>query len=246
MANNRIIALWAAPRSRSTAFFRSMVERDDLLALHEPFRNMQDYGHTDVHGRTVRSTPDLIAAIRDLATDHTVFFKDTTDRRHPQVLDDDDLLKEMAHTFLIRRPDEIAASFYAREPGMIAEDVGLENLHEMHATVAALGAAPVVIDSQDLVANPTAMVSAYCAAVGLPFDERTLTWQPGARQEWVQTTGWHDEVARTSGFSQESSAYEQTTLNNEKLAAFAAHHEPFYRELHALRLVPARTRTLNG
>ncbi len=34
---NRIIALWAAPRSVSTAFERMMMERGDHAVVHEPF-----------------------------------------------------------------------------------------------------------------------------------------------------------------------------------------------------------------
>src|SRR6266699_2028245 len=30
--------LWGAPRSRSTAFCRTMIERGDLTGVHEPFR----------------------------------------------------------------------------------------------------------------------------------------------------------------------------------------------------------------
>ena len=35
-----VFALWSAPRSRSTAFFRSMLERGDLLALHETLEGL--------------------------------------------------------------------------------------------------------------------------------------------------------------------------------------------------------------
>jgi hypothetical protein len=41
-----VLALWSAPRARSTAFFRSMLERGDLLALHEPFEGLMYFGDT--------------------------------------------------------------------------------------------------------------------------------------------------------------------------------------------------------
>jgi hypothetical protein len=37
-----VFALWSAPRARSTAFFRSMLERGDLLALHEPLEGLTE------------------------------------------------------------------------------------------------------------------------------------------------------------------------------------------------------------
>lgn len=37
MRQDKPIALWAVPRSISTAFERVFVERDDFEVLHEPF-----------------------------------------------------------------------------------------------------------------------------------------------------------------------------------------------------------------
>ena len=35
-----VIAMWAAPRSRSTALFRCMLEHGGLIDLHEPLDNI--------------------------------------------------------------------------------------------------------------------------------------------------------------------------------------------------------------
>jgi hypothetical protein len=70
-----MLMLWGAPRSRSTVFYRMMVERGDFTAVFEPFSQA------------------------------AVFIKDTTDRRHPEVLADRRFLEQDAeHTFLIRHP----------------------------------------------------------------------------------------------------------------------------------------------
>lgn len=61
-----VFALWSAPRARSTAFFRSMVECGDLIALHEPFCNLLNCGETDVEGRTFDSAASLLAWLRDV------------------------------------------------------------------------------------------------------------------------------------------------------------------------------------
>ena len=168
-----VFALWSAPRARSTAFFRSMVERGDLLALHEPFWNLLAFGETDVDGRTFDAPASLLAWLRDETHDVNVFLKDTTDHRYGEVLADRRFLAEARHAFLIRRPEEIAASYYALWPDMRIEEVGLEALHELHAAVRdAGGHPPVVIDSDDLVARPEATMAAYCAAVELPFIPR--------------------------------------------------------------------------
>ena len=238
MAGPGLIAMWAVPRSRSTAFFRYMLEHGGLVALHEPFDNIADHGSTPVNGHPVSDHVELIAALRRLATTATVFMKETTDRRHQAVLADRRFLKEVTHTFLIRSPAEIAASLYALQgPRLTLPQIGLEYACDLReAILAAGGAQPVVVDSDDLMADPAATVAAYCAAVGIPFNGSAMRWAPGDRDEWRQSARWHVQVSKSTGFTQSASSYEITTANNAMLARFSAHHEPFYRALRAHRI----------
>ena len=159
-----VFALWSAPRARSTAFFRSVAERGDVTVLHEPFSNLRDYGETDAGGRTFGSPASLLAWLRDETQDTRVFLKDTGDHHHHEVLADRRFLAEARHAFLIRHPEEIAASYYALFPGMSINSIGLEKLCELQAAVRDAGGNPsVVIDSDDLVARPEATMAAYCA-----------------------------------------------------------------------------------
>lgn len=152
-----------------------MVERGDVTVLHEPFCNLKDYGETDVGGRTFDSATQLLAWLRDEAHDRDVFFKDTMDHQHDEVLADRPFLAEARHAFLIRRPEEIAASYYALFPPMTINAIGMERLCEMQAAISdAGGNPPIVIDSDDLVARPAATMAAYCTAVGLPLIRERL------------------------------------------------------------------------
>ena len=152
-----------------------MVERGDMLALHEPFWNLLGFGETDVDGRTFEAPASLLAWLRDETYDVNVFLKDTSDHRYGEVLVDRRFLAEARHAFLIRRPEEIAASYYALWPDMRIDEVGLEALHELHAAVLHAGHPPVVIESDALVARPEATTAAYCAAVELPVIPRAPT-----------------------------------------------------------------------
>jgi hypothetical protein len=233
----RVIALWAAPRSRSTAFFRSMVAHGELAALHEPFCNLADFGETDVNGRAIHSGRELLDTMKELARRQAVFFKDTTDHQYPEVLADRTFLAEARHTFLIRRPEEIAASYYALQPDMTVSDIGLEGMHDLYqAVLDAGGRTPVVIDSDDLVERPAATMEAYCEAVGIPFRPEALAWGASKREEWQRTDRWHVAVSSSTGFSKNRATYRHTVENNARLAEFSAHHRPFYEALHALRL----------
>ena len=232
-----LITLWAAPRSRSTAFFRYMLEHGGLLALHEPFDNIADYGSTEVNGHLVSDPAELITTLLGLAGTATVFFKETTDRRHRAVLADRRFLTEVTHTFLIRAPAEIADSIYAIRPEMTLSEIGLEHAYDLYqAILAAGGAQPVVVDSADLMADPAATMAAYCAAVGIPFSRPALRWAPGDRDEWRLSARWHARVSESTGFTQSATSYAITTANNAMLARFSTHHGPFYRALRAHRI----------
>ncbi|MCL2584505.1 MAG: sulfotransferase family protein [Streptosporangiales bacterium] len=234
-----VFALWSAPRARSTAFFRSMLQRGDLTALHEPFCNIICFGETDgPGGRMFRSAPELLGWLRDETGGRGVFFKDTTDFRHAEVLADRRFLARAHHAFLIRAPEEIAASYYALYPGMSLKAVGLESMHELYTAVRDAGGSAVVLDSGDLAARPEATMRAYCAAAGLPFRPESLTWEPGERPEWRRSARWHADASGSSGFRQRRErGYTRTVENSEYLARCARRHRPFYEALLAERLV---------
>ncbi len=233
-----MFALWSAPRARSTAFFRSMVERGDLLALHEPLEGVTYFGETHVGQQLFRSATSLLAWLRDETAARRVFLKETTDHEVlALVRGDRRFLAEARHAFLIRRPEEIAASLHAMKPDLRIDEIGLEALCELHAAVTdAGGERPVVIDSDDLVSRPAATMAAYCAAVELPFLAHALTWQPGERVEWQRSARWHVEASASSGFEQRQQRYAHTVETSDELARFAAHHLPYYEQLHAQRL----------
>src|SRR4051794_7865440 len=101
-----VLALWSAPRCRSTAFARMMAERGDRVVVHEPFSQVVDFGEVKVGDRVARTEHDVLAALRAMAADKPVFFKDTTDFHYPALLADQAFLAAATHTFIIRHPAE--------------------------------------------------------------------------------------------------------------------------------------------
>jgi hypothetical protein len=63
MRTGPILMLWSAPRSRSTAFFRMMIERGDFVCVHEPFSYLAEFGHVDLEGTRYTSAPGLLAGL---------------------------------------------------------------------------------------------------------------------------------------------------------------------------------------
>jgi hypothetical protein len=233
-----VFALWSAPRARSTAFFRSMLERGDLLTLHEPLEGQLYFGDTEIDGQVFESTTSLLTWLRDQTAGKAVFIKETTE---PRVLDlvmaDHRFLRETRFALLIRRPEEIAASLHAMQPDIGIAAIGLEALYDLYTAVCEAGGPdPVIIDSDDLVDRPAATMSAYCAAVGLPFIPQAITWPPGERPEWRRSSRWHKEVSASSGFERRARSYARNVDIDEELNRFAVYHRPFYDKLHARRL----------
>jgi hypothetical protein len=176
------------------------------------------------------------------ASGRSVFLKETVNPPVQQiVVDDQRFVAEARHAFLIRRPEEIAASWFALEHDMRIFDTGLRLLHDLFVAVRnAGGHPPVVIDSQDLVANPAATMAAYCAAVELPFVADALHWQPGQRSEWARSSRWHEDAAASSGFEAPTRPDRHGLATHPDVARFTERHTPFYEELFRHRLdIPA-------
>ena len=199
-----ILMLWSAPRSRSTAFYRMMIERGDFTGVHEPFSRVEVFGAADIGTRAPATVPEVIAELRSLAATRQVFVKDTTDRRHPGALADERFLAEDAqHTFLIRHPRETLRSYLAirRNPRM--HEIGFETQYELYAKVSRLtGRDPLVVDAGDLMRRPADAVRAYCAHAGIGFRPHALSWQPSGRPEWLGGfSHWFTGVAASSGLA---------------------------------------------
>ncbi|MET7418868.1 hypothetical protein [Dactylosporangium sp. NPDC005555] len=231
---SRLLALWSAPRSRSTVFFRMMLERDDLLAVHEPFCNIADDGRTEAGGHPVDSHDQLMDVL--LGMPSTVFFKDTTDCRYDALFAREDFLKSARHAFLLRHPSEIIPSYAAIKPDIAPHEVGVEYLHRIHQAVLDAGGEPVVLDSDDLVDRPEATMRAYCEAVGLPFRADILRWQPGERPEWSRSARWHTDVSESSTVQRTERSYERTIGTDPLLRSYFEHHLPFYEQLRDRRI----------
>jgi hypothetical protein len=246
-----MLVLWSAPRSRSTAFFRMMIERGDFVAVHEPFSYLAEFGHVDLDGARLTSGSELLAGLRALAARRPVFIKETTGRRYPEVLADRQFMAADArHTFLIRHPRETIVSRREIDPHPALEKVGFESQYEVFAAAAtaATGTAtagttgtadgPVVIDSADLVNRPAAIIAAYCERVGIDFRPDALTWEPSDRREWELSRPWHSAVAASSGFGDVPArgARDADIEQDPVLGGYLNHHLPFYQRLYAQRL----------
>lgn len=234
-----VLALWSAPRCRSTAFARMMTERGDRAVVHEPFSRVVDFGEVEVGESVARSESDVLAALRSMAAGIPVFFKDTTDFHYPALLADEAFLSAATHTFIIREPAEAIASHHALNPDLGRDEIGFARLYEIFTAVrSATGSTPVVIDSDDLLDRPAETVRAYCAAVGMDFRPDALNWAPGMRSEWQSTGKWHKSTSETTGFRRVGSGGAGVVAAEPVLRGYRDYHQPYYEKLRAVALRP--------
>ena len=234
-----MLMLWSAPRSRSTAFYRMMLERGDFTGVHEPFSHVAVFGQTEISGRALATAPEVIAELRALAATRQVFIKDTTDRRHPEALADRRFLAEDAqHTFLIRHPRETIRSYLAIRRNPRIHEIGYEAQYEVYTKVSRLtGRDPLVVDAGDLMHRPASTIKAYCAHVGVDFRPDALSWQPSERPEWQPFRHWFTDVAASSGLTEVPGRRRPDVEQIPLLGTYLDYHLPFYDQLYQRRLV---------
>lgn len=213
---HRIVALWAVPRSTSTAFEWMMRERGDLRCFHEPYGEAWYQGETPLWPRVTaasKRTPGLTLdsvteTLKAAADNGPVFTKD-----FPHYIDhmwDDALLSVFIHSFLIRDPAKTITSMYDKWPDFHEKEVGFPEQRALFDRLAdRTGAPPPVIDSDDLLENPAGIVAAWCDAVGIRFLPEALSWEPGPRDEvsWWDSGVFHANLRASDGLKPQPRKY---------------------------------------
>jgi len=106
------------------------------------------------------------------------------------------------HAFLIRDPERMIASYLRKRETAHFEDFGLERQAEFFEREAdRLGQPPPVVDANDVLANPAAILSDLCLALGIFWDPAMLSWAPGRRPtDGPWAPHWYGAAERSTGF----------------------------------------------
>ena len=240
------LTLWATPRSTSTAFEWMMRQRGDFECFHEPFCEAYYYGtdrrtQRDAH---VADTPGLSfdsvwERLISASEQGNIFVKD-----HAYSMGDDfteERLDAMTHHgFLVRDPRRVIQGISRYWPDVEFVEVGFERLHALFDRITErTGSNPPVLASDDLVDHPEEAVRAFCAAVGIPFIEESLSWEEGSRHEvsWYgKGTGpWHGNLRDSTGISKSTTVYPPLE-DTPRLVELYERSLPHYETLMAHRL----------
>ncbi|KAI3625767.1 hypothetical protein CBS9595_001128 [Malassezia furfur] len=142
------------------------------------------------------------------------------------------LLQRFQHTFLIRTPEKSIPSYYKCTQEKAAgfdffdpAEAGYKELKLLYDWIADPSSTfhqpadaderyasfpvqeqampPPLVSASVLLENPGAVLEQYCGALGVPFDESMLSWNPGAVDIWAKWGKYHESAEGSSGFIKE-------------------------------------------
>ena len=212
------IILWAVMRSGSSALSRAFAQRSDTWVLFEPFTKVHYLGPEREHPRHMDLAPDpkfsyrnvwdeLLAPPGGKAVSFAKDFASILPRRWWHSTE----MARVRHSFLIRHPAPTMTSML-RACGVDDRDrtgysyfneteVGFDDLLALYEYVTKqLHQEPPVIDHDDLVEHPEAVLRKLLSSLNLEFDDRMLNWTrplPPHPEIW---RGFFDNSNTSSGF----------------------------------------------
>ena len=242
------IAMWSGPRNISTAMMRSFENRPDAIVWDEPFyaaylhetglaHPMRDEviadGEQDwraVVNRIVGHQPD----------DASVFYqKHMTHHMVPGF--DRSWLNDVTNCFLIRSPEAVLASYSVKRADITLRDIGFVEQAEIFDLISDhIGAAPPVVEADDVLNDPRGILSALCRSCDIEFHEQMLSWPAGRRNsDGIWAAHWYGAVEQSTGFAPPSR--KEPIVLDDNLKSIADEARVHYEKLRRFRMTPAET-----
>jgi hypothetical protein len=235
------IAMWSGPRNISTAMMRAFENRPDCAVIDEPFYAAYLARTGIIHpmrAQVMASQPqdpaEVIASLLGPVPDNAAIFYQKHMTHHMIESIDLGWMAGCDNVFLIRAPQRVVASYARKRSEANFADLGFARQAELFDREAdRLGKAPLVIDADDVLADPQGMLQSLCAALGIPFSAHMLRWPAGRRAtDGVWAAHWYQAVEASTGFAAPA-ALADADLPEELKPA-----EEIYDRLHAFRLTP--------
>jgi len=242
-----IYALWAHPRSMSTAIERVMRERGDLDCGHEPFmydyyvhRRMREMPHFEANPDQPASYEEIRDWLLERAETRPVFIKDMAYYVTPRLLEDEAFCGRIVHSFLVRDPVAAILSYHKLDHEVTNDEIGLKAQWQLYEGLRARGLEPPVLAAEAVQADPKRVIGAWWRRIGLPYVAGAFEWDTSTEpQEWTLVSGWHGEVSSSGGIAAEDAArraqraaeFAARAAEHPQLAALLAEHRPYYERL---------------
>lgn len=236
---NKMIALWAHPRSRSTVLERVFIERKDFEVFHEPFAHMAFDQNSAIPSDNLdcglpNSYDAIKALLRSARQRSHVFHKDMCYHCLDDLKDDRTFLLEQENIFIIREPGRSILSHFAIFPNMPLNAIGHKALYEIFCVVTQLtGKIPYVINADDLARNPDDTLRRLCDHLELEFLPHALSWDKACPPQWLPWKSWHTDAENSTQITTTSAVdFDAQALKRiPRLLAYYDYHRPFYERM---------------
>lgn len=221
------IAMWSGPRNLSTALMYAFAARPDCAVSDEPF--YAAYLHATGIDHPMRE-----AVIASQPTDPTQvaahctgpnpdgkaiwYQKHMTMHMVPDF--DRSFLSGLTNAFLLRHPARVVASYARKRESPTLYDIGFLQQAELFDQIAELtGSAPPVIAAEAIRQDPKGALTRLCAALGIPFTDAMLCWQPGPKpHDGVWAPHWYGAVHRSTAFEEPEGDLPNLSPEHQRLA----------------------------
>jgi len=236
------IAMWSGPRNLSTAMMRSFGSRADTFVTDEPFYGcfLKETGlDHPMRDEVIASMDCDWRSVMDKLSGDPPEGSPIWYQKHmwhmmvgPVGYED---FAGFRHAFLIREPERMIASYLKKREAARFEDFGLEKQAEFFEREAdRLGHAPPVIDANDVLTDPQAVLSRLCEKLGIPWERAMLSWRPGRREtDGVWAGHWYNAVEKSTGFAAPERRAVELGADDRRLAD---RMQPFYERLAAHKI----------
>lgn len=221
LLDNKHIAMWSCPRSRSTLVTRSFEQLDGCMIFDEPLyapyllENAFDHPERELviaHRET--DYQKVIQLITNDLPEGILFSFQKHIAKNILPYDDRKWIKSLDNFFLIRNPQEIILSYSKVCPTVTKHDVGMESLYNLYQELETFtDQSPLVIDSTDLIKNPRGYLHFLCNQLDIAFSENMLSWEAKLETKkdfnnpfpWLWTgdlppTPWYTSIDNSTGF----------------------------------------------
>jgi hypothetical protein len=203
------IAMWSGPRNLSTALMYSFAARGDCAVADEPFygaylaqSGMDHPMRREVIGAQPSDPTEVAAGCTGPIPQGQSLFYQKHMTLHMLPGWNLAFLRRLTNVFLIRHPARVVASYARKREAPTLPDIGFVQQARLFDEVAAfLGHPPLVLDSADIRADPKATLTRLCAALGINFTEKMLSWSAGPKPyDGIWAPHWYGEVHKSIGF----------------------------------------------
>jgi Sulfotransferase domain len=239
------IAMWSGPRNISTAMMYAFGNRPDCQAWDEPFYafSLKTFGNDHPMREAIIAANEndwdklVVRCTSGPAPPKTIFYQKHM-THHMLSGYDRGWIPRLTNAFLIRSPERVLASYAQKWSEVSPRAIGFIEQAEIFDMVAEkLGRAPPVLDAEDVLANPRAMLNSLCGACGIPFREAMLRWPMGPKPfDGVWAKHWYNAAWQSTGFAKPPATAPELPDGLRRIADEA---RPIYESLKRFSIVPS-------